>query len=176
MEGLDAGNITRDAAISGITQSTGKPWAEVEKAYDDAMQLQGIVSIIAGYKVAGDEAAQGGKGTVKPDAAKGTSNQLVDGKWFDPNGLPLPVPPSVGAAGRVPTVLQTGGNTLNKSTANTLNSQLGESLTSREWGQALESLKKDNGLRNDFHGRILDNGNYIDDAGKVIGNIGDYLP
>ncbi|WP_338423844.1 hemagglutinin repeat-containing protein [Buttiauxella ferragutiae] len=73
MEGLDAGNITRDAAISGIAQSTGKPWAEVEKAYDDAMQLHGIVSIIAGYKVAGDESAQGGKGSVKPDAAKGTT-------------------------------------------------------------------------------------------------------
>ncbi|RAW88553.1 hypothetical protein CKY09_03975, partial [Photorhabdus sp. S5P8-50] len=51
------------------------------------------------------------------NGTQGATNQLVDGKWLDANGLPLPVPPSVGAAGRVPTVLQTGGNTLNKSTA-----------------------------------------------------------
>uniref|UniRef100_UPI00235A3FC3 DUF6862 domain-containing protein n=1 Tax=Buttiauxella sp. S19-1 TaxID=941430 RepID=UPI00235A3FC3 len=77
MEGLDAGNITRDAAIKGIVESPGntKSWAEVEKAYDDAMQLHGIVSIIAGYKVAGEEAAQGGKGSVKPDAAKGSTTE-----------------------------------------------------------------------------------------------------
>ncbi|SUW65722.1 Ribonuclease precursor [Buttiauxella agrestis] len=81
MEGLDAGNITRDAAIKGIVESPGntKSWAEVEKAYDDAMQLHGIVSIIAGYKVAGDEAAQGGKGSVKPDAAKGAGKTEAAG-------------------------------------------------------------------------------------------------
>ena len=100
------------------------------------------------------------------------SNQLVNGKWNDVEGLPLPV----GAAGRVPNVLQSGGNTLNKSTANALNESLGESMTNREWGRALEALKKDNGLRNDFHGRILDNGNYVDKSGNVIGNIGDYVP
>ncbi|WNJ81262.1 hypothetical protein RJE46_08555 [Cedecea neteri] len=88
----------------------------------------------------------------------------------------MPVPPGVGAAGRVPNVLQSGGNTLNKSTANALNESLGESMTSREWGRALEALKKDNGLRNDFHGRILDNGNYVDKSGNIIGNIGDYVP
>lgn len=49
-------------------------------------------------------------------------------------------------------------------------------MTSRDWGRALEALKKDNGLRNDFHGRILDNGNYVDKTGNVIGNIGDYVP
>ncbi|MFO6300376.1 PAAR-like domain-containing protein [Rahnella selenatireducens] len=103
-------------------------------------------------------------------------NIFIDGKWFDPNGLPLPVPPSLSAAGRVPIVLQTGGHTLSKNTAKILNEQFGTNLTSREWGRALESLKKDNGLRNDFHGRILDNGSYIDDAGSNIGNIEDYLP
>jgi hypothetical protein len=92
MEGLDAGNITRDAAIKGIVESPGntKSWAEVEKAYDDAMQLHGIVSIIAGYKVAGDEAAQGGKGSVKPEAAKGTTagNKIsyVEEPPFNPAG------------------------------------------------------------------------------------------
>jgi len=48
-------------------------------------------------------------------------------------------------------------------------------MTNREWGRALEALKKDNGLRNDFHGRILDNGNYVDKSGNVIGNIGGYV-
>jgi filamentous hemagglutinin len=43
-------------------------------------------------------------------------------------------------------------------------------------GRALEALKKDKGLRNDFHGRILDNGYYIDDAGNNIGSIEDCLP
>uniref|UniRef100_UPI001EDC3333 polymorphic toxin type 17 domain-containing protein n=2 Tax=Buttiauxella TaxID=82976 RepID=UPI001EDC3333 len=85
-------NITRDAAIKGIVESPGntKSWAEVEKAYDDAMQLHGIVSIIAGYKVAGDEAAQGGKGSVKPEAAKGTTagNKIsyVEEPPFNPAG------------------------------------------------------------------------------------------
>jgi len=50
MEGLDSGSITRDAAIKGIVDSTGKKWGEVAKAYDDAMQTHAIVSIIAGMK------------------------------------------------------------------------------------------------------------------------------
>lgn len=109
------------------------------------------------------------------NGAKG--NQLVNGKWFDAEGLPLPVPSSVGASGRVPNVLQTGGNTLNKSTANALNEHFGESLAPREWGRALEALKADAGkLPNNFHGRILDNGNYVGKSGEIIGNIRDYLP
>jgi filamentous hemagglutinin len=82
----------------------------------------------------------------------------------------------LGAAGRVPTVLQTEGHTLKKTTAKILNDQFGINSTSREWGRALEALKKDKGLRNDFHGRILDNGYYIDDAGNNIGSIEDCLP
>ncbi|WP_420064372.1 DUF637 domain-containing protein [Pectobacterium colocasium] len=109
-------------------------------------------------------------------SAKETTNRLVNGKWVDANGLPLPVPPSVGAAGRVPVVLQTGGHTITARTANGLNKEFNKNLTSREWGRALESLKDDYSLRHDFHGRILDNGNYIDKAGKIIGNIEDYLP
>ena len=76
-----------------------------------------------------------------------------------------------------PTVLQTGGNTLNKNTANALNEYFGQNLTSREWGRALEALKADMGkLPNNFHGRILDNGGYVSKTGAVIGNISDYLP
>ena len=83
---------------------------------------------------------------------------------------------SVGASQRVPKVLQTGGNKLNNRVADSLNEHFGENYTKRDWGRALESLKKDSGLRNDHHGRILDNGDYINDAGDIIGNIGDYLP
>ncbi len=101
--------------------------------------------------------------------------QLPNGQWVDADGLPLPVPPSVGASGRVPAVLQSGGNTMNQSTANGLNKYFGEKLHKREWGRALEELKADNNLRNDHHGRIIDNGDYINSIGEIIGNIGDYL-
>ena len=83
---------------------------------------------------------------------------------------------SLSAARRVPHVLQTGGNTLRKRTAQQLNEQLGLDLTSRDWGRALEALKRDLGLSNKHHGRILDNGDYIDDNGEIIGSLLDYLP
>lgn len=108
-------------------------------------------------------------------SAKETANRLVNGKWVDANGLPLPVPPSVGAAGRVPVVLQTGGHTMAARTANGLNKEFNKNLTNREWGRALEALKKYENLDNNFHGRILDNGDYIDHTGKILGNIGDFL-
>ena len=72
-------------------------------------------------------------------------------------------------------VLQTGGNTLQKRTAQRLNEVLGESLSPREWGRLLERLKSDLGLPNDHHGRILSNGVYVDDAGRSLGNLTDYL-
>ncbi|MBN3343262.1 DUF637 domain-containing protein [Pectobacterium brasiliense] len=108
-------------------------------------------------------------------SAKETTNRLVNGKWVDANGLPLPVPPSVGAAGRVPVVLQTGGHTMAARTANGLNKEFNKNLTNREWGRALEALKKYENLDNNFHGRILDNGDYIDHTGRILGNIGDFL-
>ncbi len=83
---------------------------------------------------------------------------------------------SVGAVQRIHKVLQTGGNKLNKKTANTLNNQLGENLKPREWGRALETLKNDLGLPGNHHARIVDNGDYIDDAGNILGNLLDYVP
>ncbi|HCV65642.1 MAG TPA: hypothetical protein DGZ94_10335 [Serratia sp.] len=78
MDGLDAGSITRDSAIKGIVESTGKPWAVVEKDYDTAMQLHGIASAIAGAKLAADGVVPG-KGTqvLKPDVGKGTTSNTV---------------------------------------------------------------------------------------------------
>lgn len=87
-----------------------------------------------------------------------------------------PVPSSVGAAGRIPKVLQTGGNTLEARTARSLNDFFfGKNINRREWRKALDKLKKDLPLRGDHHGRILDNGGYIDGAGNFLGNIEDYL-
>lgn len=78
-------------------------------------------------------------------------------------------------AGQV-TVLQTGGRTLRGSTANALNEATGLNLTRREWGRALEALKRNSFLPNNHHGRILSNGDYVDDAGEILGNLLDFLP
>jgi hypothetical protein len=96
MDGLDAGSITRDSAIKGIVESTGKPWAVVEKDYDTAMQLHGIASALAGAKLAADGVVPG-KGTqvLKPDvgkgAATGTGNGTVSNGANETTGL-LPKP------------------------------------------------------------------------------------
>ena len=85
-------------------------------------------------------------------------------------------PSTVGAAQRVWRTLQTGGNTIKGSTAKALNQEWGVNLTRREWGRALEALKKNFNLRNDFHGKILENGNFTSKSGEVIGNLLEYLP
>ncbi len=162
LEKIDTGE--RVLELENEAQEVG---AEIEAALELLFLVKGLTLVVV------KNAGLAGRSGFKVVARK---NILIDGKWFDHNGRPLPVPPNLGAAGRVPTVLQTGGHTLNKNTARILNDQLGVNLTSREWGRALEALKKDNGLRNDFHGRILDNGYYIDDAGNIIGSIEDYLP
>ncbi len=83
---------------------------------------------------------------------------------------------SVGASQRVPKVLQSGGNKLSKRVSDGLNDYFDQNLTKRDWGRALEALKKEHRLRNDHHSKILDNGDYINDAGDLIGNIADHLP
>lgn len=68
------------------------------------------------------------------------------------------------------------GNTLNNSKANALNKYFGEDLTPRDWRRALEALKADAGkLPNNFHGKVLSNGDYGEKNGEVIGNVKDYL-
>jgi len=67
-------------------------------------------------------------------------------------------------------VLQSGGNTLKKSTLKALR------LTKEEGKIAIEALKKDLGLPSDFHGKIMGNGDLRNDAGDVLGNLLDYLP
>lgn len=68
------------------------------------------------------------------------------------------------------------GHTVKPGTAKALNEALSLSLHPREWGRALEALKQEFNLPNDFHGVIKESGEYLDKAGKVIGNLVDFLP
>ncbi len=68
-------------------------------------------------------------------------------------------------------VLQTGGHTLRKSTLDALG------LTKEQGKRAIEGLKRDIGRRNDFHGKIMSNGDVIDPGtGEWLGNLYDYVP
>jgi len=71
--------------------------------------------------------------------------------------------------------IQTGGNTISKQAAKALNQFFGKNLTTREWGRALEAMKDDEGLGNNFHGQIKDNGDVFEN-GKFVGNLAQYLP
>lgn len=73
-------------------------------------------------------------------------------------------------------VLQTGGKTLSGATAAALNKANGLDLARREWGRALELLKGHALLRNDFHGQILSNGDYVHaTTGEWFGNLLSYI-
>ena len=67
-------------------------------------------------------------------------------------------------------VLQTGGHTLKNSTLRRLG------LSKEQGKQAIEAMKKDRLVPNDFHGKILANGEVLDSAGNALGNVYDYLP
>ncbi|MCA5919645.1 VENN motif pre-toxin domain-containing protein, partial [Pectobacterium brasiliense] len=49
LHGLDAGSITRDAAITAIAKANNKGWDEVASQYDRAMQLQAVTATLAGF-------------------------------------------------------------------------------------------------------------------------------
>jgi hypothetical protein len=79
---------------------------------------------------------------------------------------------SLGAAGRgFSKTLQTGGHTLNKYTLKSLG-------LSKEQGKiAIEALKKSERLPNNFHAKIMGNGDYVNaHTGEWIGNLFDYIP
>jgi len=63
-----------------------------------------------------------------------------------------------------------------KDAADKLNKDSGKDLNRREWGRALEEMKKENGLRGDDHGKLLRNGDFYDTRGTFRGNIHDYIP
>ncbi|WP_241574257.1 RHS repeat-associated core domain-containing protein, partial [Rosenbergiella nectarea] len=111
------------------------------------------------------------RGIKEASAAWKGVNRLSKRKWIDRKELPIPVPKSVGAKGRKPVVLQTGGNRFEQHTADELNKYFGKNTHRREWGRALELLKKKHHLESNHHGRILDNGDYIGVKGNIIDNI-----
>ena len=78
---------------------------------------------------------------------------------------------SVGAAGRgFDEVLQSGGQSLKSSTLKALN------LTKEQGRNAIHALKSDVGLPNNFHGKIMGNGDYLHPStGKWLGNLFDYV-
>jgi len=133
----------------------------------NGLNLQNGVQVFGGlFGLGGNVAGRYGRnlplGRSTDDAA-----EALPSKSFSPN--------SVGAAGRNLRVLQTGKNKITPATARGLNQFTGMNLHRREWGRALEKLKKAEGLPNNHHGRILENGDYVDDDANLIGNLIDYL-
>lgn len=78
---------------------------------------------------------------------------------------------SVGAAGKgYSKVLQSGGQSLNSNTLKALN------LTKDQGRNAIHALKSDLRLPNNFHGKIMGNGDYLHPStGKWPGNLFDYV-
>lgn len=61
--------------------------------------------------------------------------------------------------------LQTGGRTIKDSTAQALGFS-----NKRDAGRALEAMKRDVGLPNNHHGKIMSDGSYVDaSTGGVLG-------
>ncbi|MFA5508087.1 MAG: hypothetical protein WC423_21875, partial [Vulcanimicrobiota bacterium] len=86
---------------------------------------------------------------------------------------------NIGAAGAGeigPRVLQTGGHKINADTASLLNRYLGTNYHKRDLGRALESMKGHLNLPPSHHGKLLSNGDYLDQSGNYLGNIEDFLP
>ena len=73
-------------------------------------------------------------------------------------------------------LLQKGGNKINGNTSKKLNEAWGTNYTSRDIGRGLESLKKENGIPANHHGKIMSNGDYVGENGINYGNILDYMP
>jgi RHS repeat-associated protein len=134
------------------------------KKAKDTMRSRGVTAVVRGKEISSDAYFKGKSNREVVDAYNAYEEQRNKGLVQD--------------ALAVITTLQSGNsNTINKNTAKALNEHFGESLEPREWGRALESLKQNEGLPNDFHGKILSNGNFANpDTGAIIGNIGDYLP
>jgi len=76
-----------------------------------------------------------------------------------------------GGGGQKPRPLQSGNSTtITSRTANALNKLSGKDLLPREWGRALEELKRSVEIPDNVHGQIMDNGDFVVN-GNTIGNI-----
>ena len=76
----------------------------------------------------------------------------------------------VARTGKVGKVLQSGGQRLNPKTLKALN------LSKEQGRNAIHSLKEGKNLPNDFHGKIMSNGDYLHPStGEWLGNIFDHV-
>ena len=80
------------------------------------------------------------------------------------------------AAERIAKVLLMGGRNVQRRTVGELNEDLDENRELRQWVLALEDLKRCTGLQPDHLGKILDNCDYADDDGEIVGNLLDFMP
>lgn len=84
LQGVDAGSISRDQAITAIAASTHRDWNDVAKDYDSAMQTQAIAVALAGMK--GMQAGIPAKAS-KPSVPNADKNlNYVDEPPFNPGG------------------------------------------------------------------------------------------
>ncbi|MFC1641674.1 hypothetical protein ACFL5O_03145 [Myxococcota bacterium] len=144
-----------------IGQPTQRALSEEEKIIRSLLGVASTVGVAAAGRMVG---------RVAGGAARGVPAAGKVGATFGPK--------SVGAAERVWRTLQTGGNTVKGSTAKALNEAHGLSLQSREWGRALEAMKRSEGLAPGFHQtRIIESGQVVNaNTGEVIGNLLEFVP
>ncbi|EQB8222040.1 DUF6862 domain-containing protein, partial [Klebsiella aerogenes] len=79
LQGLDAGSITRDQAITAIAQASGVSWEIVAGRYDTAMQLQAVTAALAGLYGA-NSLNRAGKANASEVTPQGYN---IDPKKFD---------------------------------------------------------------------------------------------
>jgi RHS repeat-associated protein len=122
-------------------------------------------------------------GTITPVYEQEKKNESKDKQQRSIEGRNSPLPDTKGTPDdpndpdpqEHVTTLQTGGRTVDSRTARELNRYFDEDLHKREWGRALEELKDRHDLPNDFHGRIMSNGDYLSPRGDFIGNLSEYI-
>jgi hypothetical protein len=150
--------------VQGLTVMTvgaveiGITWPAAGTGAGAAVPALGVVAVIAG-------AAEGGLGiwTVGNVLNMGAPDWPTGGNGGTSGGGRTPHSDS--------RVLQTGGHTINERTRE------GLGLTREQCKNAIEGLKADNNLPNNWHsGRIYDNGDVFDaNTRQYIGNLFDYV-
>ena len=157
--------LSGQAERSYVIRSLYDPIGVIGDSYANRQPFGVAIGVIVG---AGVMAVGGGEISAAKIATRGA-------KYVD-----TVVPGAVGRASvgsaQVVRTLQSGGNKMLKQTADALNDALGQSVGRRDWGRALEGLKREFGLPGNHHGQIRSTGDYVDEAGNVFGNLVDYLP
>jgi hypothetical protein len=109
-------------------------------------------------------------------SAGGEREGVAAGMTFCPGGAAFSGNGGGGGGGGGAHPLQKGGHSISNATAKALNKATGKNLTAREWGRAVEELKRSEGLPPNSHGTIMSNGDYISANDFNMGNLTHYLP